>query len=188
MQHTVNMTLTIEAANWEAARAIAVGATEHLADTFNDDGSVVAAHVEDAAQLLIPANFPPAALHDILINACDNPYGSVRYWCDIRRCFWDRKTKVNDDESLLLSFEADVQEGPVACDHPEIEAAEIGRFTCDHTMLLAGIKRLLAPGAQISPAIRNDVALAGADPEHILDADATDAIVQFAVFGELVFG
>ena len=54
MQHTVNMTLTIEAASWKDARDIAVGATEHLAETFNDDGSVVAARVEDAQQTMLP--------------------------------------------------------------------------------------------------------------------------------------
>lgn len=120
--------------------------------------------------------------YDIMCTATE---GGINYWADIIK----RKGKLRDDSEIpdIVSFEADVQDGPVSCDHPEIEAQEIGRFTIGPDMIRAGLRRLLAPGAEISPAIRNDAVLQLVDPEHASDADTADAIVQFAVFGELVF-
>lgn len=117
---------------------------------------------------------------------CTASEGGINYWADIIK----RRGRAREDSPVpdIVSFEADVQDGPVTCDHPEIEAAEIGRFTIDPDMIRAGVRRLLAPDAQISPAIRNDCAMQLTDPEHAADADTADAIVQFAVFGELVFG
>ena len=121
--------------------------------------------------------------YDLMVAATE---GGINYWADIIK----RKGQKRDDSSIpdIVSFEADVQDGPISCDHPEIEAAEIGRFTIDPGMIRDGIRRLLAPGAKISDAIRADVMLLATDPEHGPDADSADAIVQFAVFGELVFG
>ncbi|CAB4158679.1 hypothetical protein UFOVP703_25 [uncultured Caudovirales phage] len=142
-------------------------------------------------ELDITLHYSGRALSDLIETAADNPYGSIRYWCDIVKCESRPANGSADDdtaERFWLAIEADVQDGPVSCDHPEIEAQEIGRFTCDHDMLRAGIRRLLAPGADVSPAIRNDIALLGIDSEHAPDAGTADAVVQFAVFGELVFG
>jgi hypothetical protein len=56
--HTVTITLTINARSESAAFGIASGAAAHLADTFNDDGSLVRvdvgapAHQRDAARVL----------------------------------------------------------------------------------------------------------------------------------------
>lgn len=146
----------------------------------------------DLAAKLMPTSSPTGvnvelqffdrSMTSLMTTAVDRDYGAIRYWADVGRC------KVDPSDGDVATFEADIIDGPVSCDHPDIPAAEIGRFTCDVQLMREGIRRLLAPGAQISPAIRNDVALLGLDPEHSPDADSADAIVQFAVFGELVFG
>jgi hypothetical protein len=146
---------------------------------------------QPAAEPAIALHYSGRALSDLIETAADNPHGAIRYWCDIVRCESRPANGSADDdtaERFWLSIEADVQDGPVSCDHPEIAAQEIGRFTLDHDMLRAGIRRLLAPGADVSSAIRNDILLAGIDSEHAPDAGTADAVVQFAVFGELVFG
>ncbi len=124
------------------------------------------------------------ACYDLMVTASE---GGINYWADIIR---RQRARHPDSEIVwcLVAFEADVQDGPISCNHPDIEAAEIGRFMVDPGMIRDGIRRLLAPGAKISPAIRRDVALLATDPEHCPDADSADAVVQFAVFGELVFG
>lgn len=183
MQHTVNLTLTVQAASLTDARAIAMSAGEHLLETFNDDSSLQGCQVGDADAILLPFNLADSTCFDLMCTASE---GGINYWADIIK----RKGQRREDSPVpdIVSFEADVQDGPVTCDHPEIEAAEIGRFTIDPDMIRAGVRRLLAPDAQISPAIRNDCAMQLTDPEHAADADTADAIVQFAVFGELVFG
>ena len=122
--------------------------------------------------------------YDLLVTASE---GGINYWADIIK---RQRARHPDSEIVwcLVAFEADVQDGPVTCHHPEIKAAEIDRFTIDPGMIRDGIRRLLAPGAKISPAIRADVMLLAVDPEPGPDADSADAIVQFAVFGDLVFG
>lgn len=187
MLHHITATLSIQAASREDARQIAVSAGEHLAETFNDDGSLQAFQVADADAISLPFALSAQNLSDLMTTAIENPYGAIRYWCDIGRCKFE-PAGAPMLERVYTSFEADVQDGPVTCDHPDIEAAEIGRFTVDHQMLRDGIRRLLAPDANVSPSIRNDCAMLLTDPEHAADADTTDAIVQFAVFGELVFG
>ena len=105
-------------------------------------------------------------------------------WADITRILRDNPTDLN-----VVEFEAEVsEEGPVTVDHPDIPAAEVSRFVCDRQTMRDGIRRLLAPGANVHASIRNDVMLLCTDPEHAADADTADAVVQFAVFGELVFG
>lgn len=131
----------------------------------------------DPGDIVATLHYSEKACRRMAMAAADS---SVRSWCDIIR--WPLSP-----EGIPCAFEADIIDGPVMCDHPEIEAAEIGRFTCDVPMILAGIRRLLRDGAEVHPAIRNDVLLAGADDEHDLDGASIDAIVQFGVFGEMVF-
>ena len=139
--------------------------------------------VEPADTITCTLTYTDQACYGLMCTAAE---GGIRYWADIvgRKLHKVPGSLVQD----YTSFEAEVQDGPIQCDHPDIEAAEIDRFTIDASLIRTGIRRLLAPGAQISPAIRNDVALLGIDGEHAPDADSADAIVQFAVFGELVFG
>lgn len=183
--HLTTLTLLLQAATRADAHAIGVAAAQHLGDTFNDDGSLLSAVVADAAPGSIALAFTLAdqQCYDLMCTASE---GGINYWCDIV----SRKGQMRDDSQIpnIISFEADVEDGPVSCDHPEIAAQEISRFMIDPGMIRDGMRRLLAPGAKISPAIRNDAVLQLVDPEHAADADTADAIVQFAVFGELVFG
>lgn len=121
--------------------------------------------------------------YDLMVAATE---GGIQYWCDILK----RKGQKRADSNIpdIVSFEAIVQDGPISCDHPDIVAAEVDLLTIDPGMIRDGIRRLLAPGAKISPTTRADVLLLASDPEHGPDADSADAIVQFAVFGEIVFG
>lgn len=162
----------------EAAR-LDVPSTKH-ADLFRRAADAALAVLNGAT--VLPFTLADQQCYDIMCTATE---GGINYWADIIK----RKGKLRDDSEIpdIVSFEADVQDGPVSCDHPEIEAQEIGRFTIGPDMIRAGLRRLLAPGAEISPAIRNDAVLQLVDPEHASDADTADAIVQFAVFGELVF-
>lgn|GEM_PF-3271126 len=124
------------------------------------------------------------AMSDLLTTAVESGTAAVRYWADITRILRDNPTDLN-----VVEFEAEVsEEGPVTVDHPDIPAAEVSRFVCDRQTMRDGIRRLLAPGANVHASIRNDVMLLCTDPEHAADADTADAVVQFAVFGELVFG
>ena len=133
--------------------------------------------------------FPDGLMRDLMTTAVE---GGIGNWCDLTRRPERDMTgtfETNGDHMNVVSFEADVQDGPVACDHPDIEAAEIGRFTMDAATMRAGVRRMLAPGAQVSPAHVNALIRAGADPASCeWDADTADCVVQFAVFGELVFG
>ena len=146
-------------------------------------GLPISGQPEAADTVPCTLTYTDQACYDLMCTATE---GGINYWADIIK----RTGQKRADSAIpdIVSFEAEVQDGPVSCDHPEIECQEIGRFTIDCGMIRDGIRRLLAPGAQISPAIRNDVAMLGIDPEHAPDAGSADAIVQFAVFGELVFG
>lgn len=163
----------------EVARV--VPPSDRNADLFR--AAVAAALDVLNGNIIMPVVITDQTCFDLMCTAIE---GGINYWADVGK----RTRALREGETIpdYTSFEADVQDGPVSCDHPDIEAAEIGRFTIDPGMIRDGIRRLLAPGAQISPAIRNDVLLLAADPEHGPDADSADAIVQFAVFGELVFG
>lgn len=182
--YLTTLTLQLQAASQALAHGIGEGAAEHLIRTFNDDGSIeaVTAHGMEPGSITLSFTLADQQCYDIMCTATE---GGINYWADIIK----RKGQLRDDSEIpdIVSFEADVQDGPVSCDHPEIEAQEIGRFTIGPDMIRAGLRRLLAPGAEISPAIRNDAVLQLVDPEHASDADTADAIVQFAVFGELVF-
>lgn len=178
-----SIALTITADNQAEADCIADGAAEHLISTFNDDGSLAQATPSQASAVTLAFELADQTCHDVICTACE---GGINYWCDIVRK--TRATRPGETVPDITSFEAQVQDGPVSCDHPEIEAQEIDVFTIDPGMIRDGLRRLLAPDANISPSIRNDAVLQLIDPEHACDADTADAIVQFAVFGELVFG
>jgi hypothetical protein len=138
----------------------------------------------DAITIPCTLTYPDQLCYDLMCTAAE---GGINYWADIigRKMRKVPGSEVPDYES----FEADIQSGPVACDHPDIEATEIGRFTMDAATMRQGIARLLAPNAQVSPATRNCVLLMGMDSEADQgDAETADSIVQFAVFGEIVFG
>lgn len=140
----------------------------------------------DAITIPCTLTYPDRLMRDLMTTAVE---GGIGYWCDLTKRP-ERMPATDEHEGLnVVSFEAEIQDGPVACDHPDIEAAEIGRFTMDAATMRQGIARLLAPDAQVSPATKNCVLLMGIDCEADQgDAETADSIVQFAVFGELVFG
>lgn len=185
MHHTINLRLIVEAASAADAHEAAIGACEHLADTFNDDGSLIEASVStlEPGTVTLEHRLSDQACYDLICTACE---GGINYWADVTSK--KRQRHEGSDVPDIISFEAAIQDGPVTCDHPDIKAAEIDAFMIDPGMIRDGIRRLVAPGAEISPAIRNDAVLTLTDEEHAPDADTADAIVQFAVFGELVFG
>lgn len=139
---------------------------------------------EDSITVACTLTYPDRLIRDLMTTAAE---GSINYWCEYT--FVQRLPRDHPEEPLnVTKIMAKVAEGPVSCDHPDIEEAEIHAFELDAAKMRQGIARLLAPGAQIAPSTRNEVFMLGIDPEHDFDADTADAIVQFAVFGELVFG
>lgn len=142
----------------------------------------------DAITIPCTLTYPDRLMRELMTTAVE---GGINYWCDLTKRP-ERVTGGDFDEAEdmnVITFEADIHDGPVACDHPDIEAAEIGRFKMDAATMRQGIARLLAPDAQVSPATKNCVLLMGIDAEADQgDAETADAIVQFAVFGEIVFG
>jgi hypothetical protein len=68
--------------------------------------------------------------------------------------------------------------------HPQFEPQ-----TVDYALIRKGIERILTPGADIGPKLRGYVCAGVMDNDGgQIDADAADAIVQFGMFGKLVFG
>lgn len=58
----------------------------------------------------------------------------------------------------------------------------------DFDTMRKGIALLVAPNADISSTIRDNILGCLVDPDHDWDADDADAVLQFGLLGELVYG
>jgi hypothetical protein len=87
--------------------------------------------------------------------------------------------RFNDTE-----FDEDAYDKDDPNTHPAFEPQVV-----DYALIRKGIAAILAPGADIGAKLRGYVfsGVVENDGGHI-DADAADAIVQFGMFGKLVFG
>lgn len=130
---------------------------------------------------------------------CSAIEGGTGYWAmldDINRAPCDENFENIDFEKATMddvqwpwvyvcALFADTEHDP---DDEESEPA-FAEEVVTYDTLRKGIERILSPGADIGPKLRGYV-LAGATDNDggQIDADAADAIVQFGMFGKLVFG
>jgi len=121
----------------------------------------------------IALEIPDAVCRDLL-TACFE--GGSAYWLSCDRAVY---TGHDTDAYGVKKI--------VGCEDVEDSKTKWGDATYD--TMRHGFQLLLAPGADVSSTIKKDAAMCLIDYENAnWDADTADAVLQFGLLGELVYG
>lgn len=123
--------------------------------------------------ITITFNVSPMFLADVLVSAIE---GGIGYWSQTLVYKWEDLQPVDFHATILVPDDADPDNDP-------------HQYVITPRKLLEGIQRVLAPGFQVNPQIRNAILQSvREDDAGNIDADAADVIVQAALFSEIVYG
>lgn len=130
--------------------------------------------------LKMEVEIPEKLLGDLLVTAFDGAHGGCWFWCHSDGDYQINERFVMDDPENVLSIWRKVQ---IVTDE------EDDAYAVDHSNLASGMQLIMNQPkgkynklkALIGEAVMNDDA-------GVLDANDADTIVQFALFGEEVYG
>jgi hypothetical protein len=126
----------------------------------------------------IPIAVTEDQCQSVLTNAADTGY--IKYWELPFRKLRRRK------DGTVKSFEVECSDGP-----PVSQPIDGNWALVDQHTVIQGLKRIIKPDSNITQYHRDAIiAMLGNknDGIEMCDADQADCIIQFGLFGELVYG